>query len=90
MNDPVQTSVLFNMWQWNVYNLIDCVNIWKSSEAAKFLLQEIPVMNRVKHSFFLWILLTKCCMPKHCFTCVGKSKIMHVKSWDNFWQLKVL
>ena len=39
MNHLAQISVLDNMWQWNVWNLTDCANIWNRSEAAKVLLQ---------------------------------------------------
>ena len=46
LNQIFQTSVVFNMWQ-----LIDCVNIVKSSEAAKLLIQLILVPNWVKQSF---------------------------------------
>ena len=34
-----QTSLFFNILQLNVWNLIDCINIWKRSEAAKLLFQ---------------------------------------------------
>ena len=35
MKPIFQTSVLFSMGQENVYKLTECVNIGKSSEAAK-------------------------------------------------------
>ena len=44
----VQTSVGFNMWQWNIYNLIDCVNVWKKSEAAKLLTNEYDNFKNLK------------------------------------------
>ena len=34
MKPIFQTSVLFNMRQWNAYKLIDCVNVGKRSEAV--------------------------------------------------------
>ena len=39
INHLFQKSVLFNMWQWNVKTLTDCVNIWKRWEVAKLLIQ---------------------------------------------------
>ena len=41
----------------DVNNLIDCVNIWKSSEAAKLPFQWILVLNWVRHTFFLCVAL---------------------------------
>ena len=38
-------SVPFHMWQRNVKKWIDCVNIWKRTEAAKLLFQEILVLR---------------------------------------------
>ena len=49
MNHLFQTFVPPNMWQWNILNLIDCINIWERPEAAKLQFQNILVLNLVKH-----------------------------------------
>ena len=43
------------MWQWNAKNLIDCVNIWERSKAAKLIFQYILVLNWVKRCLNLKI-----------------------------------
>ena len=37
MNNTFQASLLFNMRQYNILELIDCVNMGKSLEPAKLL-----------------------------------------------------
>ena len=53
-------SGIYRVWihsetrEWHDKNtqLIDCVNIWKTSEAANLVFQWIFVLNSVKHNFF--------------------------------------
>ena len=52
MNHDFQTSA---RW-WNKKNLTDCVNIWKTSEAANLVFQWIFVLNSVKQKFLsMWV-----------------------------------
>ena len=60
MNHLFQASLLFNMQQWNVSILMDCMKIWKKSEVAKLLSQWVLILNWVRRTqFFLWVLREK-------------------------------
>ena len=47
-----QTYAPINMWQWNLQNLIDCVNIWKRLAAAKASILINSCTELIKAQFF--------------------------------------